>query len=55
MDLKTLSVTELKALAYDQLALLEVTQQNIQLINKELKDRANASSQAPIVDKVSEG
>lgn len=32
--------TELKALAYDQLALIERSQANIRLINQELSERA---------------
>lgn len=43
-DLKTLSVTELKALSYDFQILLAQTQQNIQVIAQELKSRTSATS-----------
>lgn len=36
MDLKTLSVTELKALAYDCLATMENIQKNLSAINQEI-------------------
>jgi hypothetical protein len=39
MDLKTLSVEQLKALAYDQIALLEQTQKNLQVLNNEINTR----------------
>ena len=38
-NIKDLSVVELKALAYDQLALLERAQRNIQTINQEIAGR----------------
>lgn len=41
-DLKTLSVTELKALAYDFQMLLAQTQQNLQVVAQELKTRQQA-------------
>ena len=39
IDLKTLSVTELKAIAYDLQILMAQTQQNLQVIVQELKAR----------------
>ena len=39
MDLKALSETELKALGYEQMSLLQQTQQNLALINQELNSR----------------
>jgi hypothetical protein len=41
LDLKALSVTELKALAYDLQALMAQTQQNLQVVGQELKSRLN--------------
>ena len=37
MDITTLSQTELKALAYDQLATIETAQKNLQAINQQLQ------------------
>jgi len=37
MNLKEMSVESLKALAYDQLAILEATRNNINTINAEIK------------------
>lgn len=34
VDLKTLSITEKKSLAYDLLALIEQTQRNLQIVNQ---------------------
>jgi hypothetical protein len=39
MDIKTLSITELKALGFDQLTLLNQTQRNLALIEQELASR----------------
>lgn len=39
MDITTLSITELKALAYDQFVLIEQTQKNIAAINAEIAKR----------------
>ena len=39
LDLKTLSVTELKAIAYDLQMLIAQTQQNLQIVAQELKSR----------------
>ena len=40
IDLNTLSINDLKALAYDHLALIENSQRVIQLVNQELNKRA---------------
>ena len=37
MDITALSQTELKALAYDQLATIEAAQKNLQAINQQLQ------------------
>lgn len=37
-----MSINELKALAYDQLAIIEQTQNNLKLINQEILERQNA-------------
>ena len=39
MDLSKLSEIELKALGYEQLTILQQTQQNLALINQELTSR----------------
>lgn len=39
MDITSMTVTELKALAYDQLLLLQQTQNNIRVIEEELRKR----------------
>ena len=46
VDIKTLSVVELKALAYDELAKLELCQLNLRTLNKELSTRAEQSSKS---------
>ena len=45
MDITQLSDTELKALAYDQFATIEVAQKNVQAINAELAKRAQSKQQ----------
>lgn len=40
VDLKDLSDVELKALGYDQVKLLQITQANLSAIEQELKSRA---------------
>lgn len=42
MNIKEMSINELKALAYDQLAIIEQTQNNLKLINQEILERQNA-------------
>lgn len=39
MDITKLSITELKALAYDELAKIQVGQANLQAINVEIQKR----------------
>jgi len=39
VDIKTLSITELKALGFDQLTLLNQTQRNLAMIEQELASR----------------
>ena len=39
MDLSTLDLKELKALAYDQLVLLQQTQNNIRILEEEIRKR----------------
>ena len=48
MDIKTLSVTELKALAYEQIVLVERTKQNIAVIEQELNNRVQQVPEKPI-------
>lgn len=49
MDITIATETELKAAAYDQIALMEHAQQNIKLINEELAKR---KQQAREIDNV---
>lgn len=41
VDLKSMSDLELKAVGYDQVKVLQVTQANLAAIEQELKSRAN--------------
>lgn len=41
MDITKLNIVELKALAYDTLATIEQTQNNLKLINQEIQLRLN--------------
>lgn len=49
MDITKLNIVELKALAYDTLATIEQTQNNLKLINQEIQLRLNTP-----VEKVAE-
>ena len=49
MDLTKLSEVELKALGFDQLALLQQTQQNLAMINQELATRTKPKEFEPAV------
>ena len=52
MDIKKFSLTELKAMAYDQLAQLEHIQQNIRLINAEIAEKSKPMNEEEIVTEV---
>jgi len=39
MDIEKLSIQDLKALAYDQLVLLQQTQNNIRLLEEKIKEK----------------
>jgi hypothetical protein len=39
MDLTKLKIEQLKAMAYDQIVILEQTQRNIQVLNAEIQKR----------------
>jgi len=43
MDISKLSVSELKALAYDQISLMEQSQMNLKLINEEINKKRQAN------------
>lgn len=45
MDIKKLSIQELKAFAYDQLVLIEQGQANIKIINAEIAERNKPMSE----------
>jgi hypothetical protein len=40
-DISTMTVEQLKALAYDEISRLEVCKNNLQILNAELQKRAN--------------
>ena len=40
-DIKTATVTELKAIAFDVLVQIETNQKNLQIINQEIAKRSN--------------
>lgn len=42
MDIATLDIKDLKALAYDELVKIEMSQQNLRLINTELAKHSEA-------------
>lgn len=44
-QLAKLSVTELKALVYDELAKIEVAQNNVRILNQELRNRLQPPQQ----------
>jgi len=46
MDIKALSITELKALGYDQMQLLNQTQRNLAMIEQELLTRVDTPTQS---------
>ena len=52
MDITALSQTELKALAYDQLATIETAQKNLQAINQQLQKLGQANEE--VVEEVIE-
>ena len=52
MDIKTMTIVELKSLAYDQLAQLEQTQNNLKLINQEIINKQNTPAMRVPVEKV---
>ena len=56
IDIKKMDIKELKVLAYDLLALLEQTQANLRIVNKEIADKTVAvqsteQEEKPPVDK----
>lgn len=50
-QLSKFTLTELKALAYDQLAQIELSQNNMRLINQEMSNRLQTSNQQQITPK----
>lgn len=52
MDIKTLTIEALKALAYDQVVILQNTQQNIAIIQQEIKSRAEQVPEKPVENNV---
>jgi len=47
MNIKEISISELKALAYDQLTLIEQAQNNLKIINQEILERQNLQQKSP--------
>lgn len=54
IDINTLSVVELKALAYDTVATIQNLNNNLQLINKKIEEKMSQPTSEPVeaVDKV---
>jgi len=50
LDLKKLSDIEIKALAYDELIKLEICQNNLRALNKELYDRSVSQTSSDVLD-----
>jgi hypothetical protein len=46
MDINKMTLEELKVLAYDQLALLEQTKNNLQVINQKINERSESKPEA---------
>lgn len=51
MDITKMNLVELKSLAYDQLAQLEQTQNNLKIINQEIINRQQSESLQATIDK----
>ena len=49
INLKSLSDVEIKAMAYDELARLEMCQSNLRILNQELASRASERNQTKTV------
>jgi hypothetical protein len=47
MNIKEISISELKALAYDQLTLIEQAQNNLKIINQEILERQKSQQVVP--------
>jgi len=47
LDIRKLNVTELKSLAYDEMARLEICQANLRALNQEIAKRAQQGQQTP--------
>lgn len=45
MNIQTMTITELKSLAYDALAQIELNQKNLQVINEEIAKRVKEESE----------
>ncbi len=50
MNIKDLSIIELKAMAYDHVSLIERSQQTLMQINAELRARVDVSTEEPKPD-----
>jgi len=51
MDLSTKTMTELKAMAYDNLNQLEVTKQNLNILNEAMKKREELDNTPEVEEK----
>ncbi len=47
MDVMQMTITELKALAYDEIARLEQTQKNLQIINNRITEKVKEEQNKP--------
>ena len=51
MDLSKQTLEQLKGMAYEQIKLLSQTQNNIQILEKEIDKRANELETKPVIKK----
>lgn len=47
MDITALSLTELKAMVYDEMAKVELSQRNMQILNAEIAKRNAPETESP--------
>lgn len=53
-DISNLSVTELKAVAYDFLAQIETAQRNLQIVNSRIAELSQSQAEETLLESVSE-
>ena len=55
MDISTLTIEQLKALAYDQIVLIQQSQNNLNLIQAEIQKRMSMTQQTTIPEPIPAG